>query len=124
LSDSPSTTLVISDASIKNSVAPFITHIHIKDRPITKTLHHALNVTSTKAKLVAIRYGINQATNYNFISTIIIVMDSIYMAKKIFDPFSHPFQKHAVSILRELCSFFSHHPDNYIEFWECPSHSK
>ena len=124
LSDSPLTALVILDASIKNSVASFITHIHIKNRPITKTLHHTLNVMSTEAKLVTIRCGINQATNYNFISTIIVVMDSIYMTKKIFDPSSHLFQKYAVSILRELCSFFSHYPDNYIEFWECPSHSK
>ena len=29
-----------------------------------------------------------------------------------------------VSILKELCSFFFHHLDNYIKFWECPSHSK
>ena len=29
-----------------------------------------------------------------------------------------------VSILKELCSFFSHYPDNHIKFWECPSRSK
>ena len=58
------------------------------------------------------------------ILTIIIVTNSIYTANKIFDPSSHPFQKHVVSILKELCSFFSYHPDNYIEFWECLSHFK
>jgi len=124
LLESPSTALVVLDASVKNNVATSIAHIHIRDRPITKTLHHALNIMSTEAKLVAIRCSINQATNHDFISTIIIVMDSIHMAKKIFDLSSHPFQKHAVSILKELCSFFSHHPNNHIEFWECPSHSK
>jgi len=37
---------------------------------------------------------------------------------------NNPYQKHVVSILKELCSFFLHHPDNCIEFWECPSRSK
>ena len=48
--------------------------------------------------------------------------DSIHTVKKIFDLSSHPFQKHAVSILKELCSFFYHHPENHIEFCECSSH--
>ena len=46
------------------------------------------------------------------------------MAKKIFDLSSYPFQKHAVSILKELHFFFSYYPDNHIEFWECLSCSK
>ena len=127
LLESPSTALIICDANVKNNVATSIAHIHIRDRPITKTLHHALNITSTEAELVAIRCSINQATNHDFISTIIIVTDLIHIAKKIFDPFSHPFQKHVVSILtilKKLCFFFFHHPDNHIEFWECPSCSK
>ena len=118
------TALIVSDASVKNNVATSIAHIYIRDRPITKTLYHTLNIMSTEAKLVAIRCDINQATDHDFISIIIIVMDSIYAAKKIFDPSSYPFQKHIVSILKELCSFFSHHPDNHIKFWECPSRSK
>jgi len=122
--ESPLTALIVPDASVKNNVATSIVYIHIKDRPIMKTLHHTLNVMSTEAKLVAIRCSINQTTNHNFISTIIVVMDSIHVIKKIFDPSSHSFQKHMVSILKELCSFFSHHPDNHIEFWEYLSHSK
>ena len=89
--ESSSTALVILDASVKNNITTSIAHIHIRDRPITKTLYHTLNVISTKAKLVAIRCSINQAIDHNFISTIIIVMDSIHMAKKIFDLSSHPF---------------------------------
>ena len=123
-SDSTLTALIISDASIKNNVATSIAHIHIKNKPITKTLYYALNVMSTEAELVTIRYGINQATNHNFISKIIIIMDSIYAAKKIFNLLSHSFQKHMVSILRKFHSFFSHHHNNHIEFWECPSCSK
>ena len=56
-------TLIISNANIKNQVATSIVHIHIHDRPIIKTIYHAVNITSTKAKLFALRYGINQTTN-------------------------------------------------------------
>jgi len=123
LLDAPLTALIISDASIKNNVAISIAHIHIRDKPITKTLHHALNIMSTKAKLVAIRCGINQATNIDYISKIVIVIDLIHIAKKIFNPSSYLFQKHVVTFLRELCSFFSYYLDNHIKFWDCPSHS-
>ena len=122
--DSLLITLIVLDASVKNNVATSIAHIYIRDRPTTKTLCHALNVTSTEAKLITIRCNINQATNHDFISTIIIVMDSIHAVRKIFDPSSHLFQKHMISILKELCSFFLYHLDNCIEFWECPSHFK
>jgi len=101
-SDILSLALVVTNASIKNNVATSIVHIHVCDKPIMKTLHHALNIMSTKAKLFAIRYGINQATNNCAISKIIVVMDSIHMAQKLFDLSSYPFQKHSVSILKDL----------------------
>jgi len=53
LSDS-STSLVISDVNIKNNVATSISHIHIHDKPVIRTLHCTMNVTSTEAKLLAI----------------------------------------------------------------------
>jgi len=54
-------TLVITDVSIKNNVATSIAHIYIHNRPVVKTLHHAINVNSMEAELFAIRCGINQA---------------------------------------------------------------
>jgi len=51
--------LVISDASIKNNIAISIAHIHIHNKPIIKTIHHAVNITSTEAKLFVIRCSIN-----------------------------------------------------------------
>jgi len=101
-SNSPSSALVVTDASIKNNVATSISYIHICDKPIMKTLHHTLNFTSTEAELFAIRCGINQATNNNKISKIIVVMDSIHTAKRIFNSSTHPFQRHSVSILKDL----------------------
>ena len=82
--DSSSSALVIIDASIKNNVTTSISHIHIHNKPITKTLHHALNVTSTEAELFTIRCSINQVTNNNKISKIIVVIDSIHTAKNSF----------------------------------------
>ena len=98
----PSNALVIMDASIKNNVAISISHIHIHNKPVIKTLHYTINITSTEAKLFIIRYSINQATNHNDISKIIVITDSIHATRKIFDLTSHPFQKHLVAILTEL----------------------
>jgi len=94
--------LVITDASIKNNVAIFISHIHIYDKLIIKTLHHTSNVISTEAELFAIRCGINQAMNSENISRIIVIMDSLHAGKKIFDPSLHPFQPHSTFVLNEL----------------------
>ena len=116
------TAIVTTDASIKNNIATSISHMHISNQPLTKTIYHAAFVTSTEAELFVIRYSINQASAKESISKIIVITDSIYMAKKIFDPMSHPLQIHAVAILEELCYFFSRNSNNAIEFWESPSH--
>jgi len=58
--------LIISNAGIKNNIATSITHIHIHNRSIVKTIHYVANVTSTDAKLFAIRCGINQAIYWGF----------------------------------------------------------
>ena len=76
--------LIALDASIKNNVATFITHIHMVDKPLTKTIHHAINVTSTEAELFAIRCGINQSIHFDNISKIIVITDFIHAAQKIF----------------------------------------
>ena len=120
----PHTALVITDASIKNDIATSISHIHSANRPLTKTVHHALFVTSTEVELFAIRCGINQAYSIDNVSKIIVVTDSIHMAKKIFASESHPFQLYTTVILRELREFFNSNCINSIEFWECPSRLK
>ena len=69
-------------------------------------LHYAINVTSSEAEFFAIRCGINQATHLHGISKIIVVMDSIHAAKNIFNPSSHPLQKHVAFILNDFREFF------------------
>ena len=67
--------LIVTDASIKNNIVTSIVYIHVHNKPITKTIHHTVNITSTEAKLFAIRYSINQAVNIPGISKIIVITD-------------------------------------------------
>ena len=58
-----SNALMITDASIKNNIATSITYIYIHNKDVIKIIHYTVNILSSEAKLFAIRYGINQATN-------------------------------------------------------------
>ena len=51
--------LIILDAGVKNNVVISITHIHVCNRPIVKTIYHAVNITLNEAKLFTIRCSIN-----------------------------------------------------------------
>jgi len=46
--------LVVSNASIKNNIAMSISHIHIHNKLVIKTLYHTVNVMTTEAELFAI----------------------------------------------------------------------
>ena len=124
ISPSHQTALVVTDASIKNNIATSILHVHIVNQPLTKTVHHAAFVTSMEAELFTIRCSINQACSKDNVSKIIVVMNSIYAAKIIFDSKPHPYQSHTAVILSKLQGFFNANCDNSIEFWECSSHLK
>jgi len=86
---SQSIAIVTSDANIKNDIATSISYMYISNQPLIKTLYHAAFVTSTEAELFAIKCGINQATSNNNISKIVIITNSIHIAKRIFNPSSH-----------------------------------
>ena len=60
-SSNPSSTIIVSDTSIMNYIATLISHFHSFNKPIIKTIHRAINITTTEAKLFAIWCGINQA---------------------------------------------------------------
>ena len=109
------------NASIKNNIATSILHTYISNQSLVKTIHHAVFVTSSEAELFTIRCSINQALSKENISKIIVITNSIHIAKKIFDTLFHPLQIHAVAILEELRQFFSRNPINSIEFWKCSS---
>ena len=116
-----STAITIMDTSIKNNITTAISHIHISNRPLSKTHHHLAFVMSIGVELFAIRCSINQASSIDNISKIIVATDSIYTARKIFDILPHPYQIHTTAILEDLCTFFSKNSINSIEFWESSS---
>ena len=53
-SSNPFSTIIVSDTSIKNHVATSIAYIHSFNKPIIKTIHRAINITITEAKLFTI----------------------------------------------------------------------
>ena len=81
--------LVVSDTSIKNHVATSIAHVYVHGSPVIKTIHHAVNIISTKDKLFVIRCSINKASHLLNIKRIVIISDSIYIAKIIFNSLVH-----------------------------------
>ena len=123
-SSSSSTTIIVSNTSIKNNVAIFILYMHINNKPLTKTIYHAVYVTSTEAELFAVRCGINQATNFDNVSKIIVVTNSIHIARKIFKLSVYLYQVQSIAILSDLCNFFKYYETNSIKFWEYSSYFK
>jgi len=117
----PFSSIIMSDASIKNQVATSILHIHSFNKLIIKTLHRAINVTTDKAELFAIRCGINQAVADPCVEHIVVITNSLHIARKIFDSSTHPYQIHSAAISSELREFFSKDSTNCIKFWDCPS---
>ena len=116
--------LVITNTSIKNDITTSISHIHLANHPLIKTVHHVMFITSMEAELFAIRCSINQVCIKEGVSKITVVTDSIHAVKKIFDSKLHPYQSHTMAILSKLYCFFETNQENSIKFWECPSHLK
>jgi len=108
--------IVILDVSIKNSVVTSMSHIHLYNKSVIKTIYWATNVTTTEAELFVIRYGINQAINTSNVEHIIVITDSIYAVERIFNSLSYPYQTHSVAISKKLWDFFKVSVKNHINF--------
>ena len=85
------TVIIISDISVKNNVTTSILHVYSGQSILAKTIHHAVNVTSTKTELFTIKCGINQATHFQDVYCIIVITDTIHSVRQIFDSFSHSY---------------------------------
>jgi len=123
-SSNPSSTIIVSDTSIKNHITTSISHIHSYNKPVVKTMHRAINVTTTEAKLFMICCGINQVVANSNVNYIVIITNSLYTAKRIFNSSVHPYQIHSAAISQELREFFSKDSHNCIKFWDCLSKQK
>ena len=84
--------IVVSDASIRNNIAIFIVHVHFFNNFLKKTYYHVINITLIEAELFAIRYRINQMVQVPDSSCIIVIIDILNVAHKIFDSSIHPCQ--------------------------------
>jgi len=102
----PNIVLVTSDTSIKNNIAIFITYIHLFNSSLKKTLHHAIDITSTETELFALRYGINQTIQIYGFSHIIVITDTLYMVQKIFNLSIHLYQLQSIMISKDLQELF------------------
>jgi len=98
----PSSALVVTNASIKDNIATSVMHVHQANSPLIKTVHHAVFITSSEVELFTMRCEINQACNKNNISKIVVITDSIHLAKRIFDSLLYSLQSHSAAILSEL----------------------
>jgi len=86
------TVIIISDVNIKNSVATSILHIYSGSNIQAKTIHYTINITSTKAELFTIRYGINQAVQVQDVTYIIVITNAIHSTRRIFESLPHSYQ--------------------------------
>ena len=91
---------------------------------IIKNVHHAMNVTSTEAKIFTIRCSINCATQIQDVKHIIIITDAIPATKYIFNMTIHPYQLYSIAISKDLKDCFNKNSINFILFWDCPSSDK
>jgi len=114
----PKTIVVISDISVKNSVTTSISHVHYGSIIQAKTIHYAINVTSTEAELFAVRCSINQVHD---VIHIIIITNAIHLARRIFDSSLHSYQLQSITISQDLRVFFNKNSNNSIDFWNFPS---
>ena len=85
-------------------------------------IHYTINVTSTKAEIFTLQCSINQATQQFNINHIVVTIDSIHAAKRIFDSLPYPYQTSSAIISCKLRKFFECNNNNSIEFWDCSSH--
>ena len=75
------TVIIVFNTSIKNNVAISISQVHLGHNILAKTIHHAVNVISTKVKLFAIRCRINQVIQVIDAACIIVITDAIHSTR-------------------------------------------
>jgi len=101
-SSNPSSTIVISNASIKNHITTSISHIYSFNKYVVKTIHRVVNVTITEAKLFAVQCGINQAIDITNVNYIVVITNFLHAARRIFDFSLHSYQIHSAVISQKL----------------------
>jgi len=100
-----STVIIISDISIKNNFTISILYVHLSLNNIKRTIHYAINITLTKAKLFVIRCKVNQAIQISEVFHIIVITNFIHLVKNIFDLTTHLYQIQSIAVAEDLKTF-------------------
>ena len=83
-----------------------------------------MNITSVKAKLMAICISFTFTLDNNDICCITVVTDFLITTKKILESHTHPHQCIIILITSKIESFLNKDKYNFIHFWYCPSRVK
>ena len=116
---------VIADGGVRKShVAIAAAHIWCDNSVIQCLQVHSINVTSIEAELMAIRTGLISAMEKDNIHDIIVITDSITMAKKILESRVDPLQNIVIPIASAIKTYLKKDGRNKIHFWYYPSRAK
>jgi len=99
-------------------------HIWTDNSIIWRLQVNSINITLIEAKLMAIHLGLIPAMEKENIHNIIVITDSIVIAKKIFESKTDPLQNIFILVTLAINSFFRKDSRNKIQFWFCPSKAK
>jgi len=113
---------VISDGSVKTTgSATAIAHTWKDNKVIAQLKAHANNITSTEAKLMAIRIGLMHALENPKAQQVLVITDSTEAGKKIISYGDQHLQKSIIPIAEKIKDFLSKDKRNSIHFWHCPN---
>lgn len=87
----PSIVIIVLGTSIKNNVTTSIAHIYSFNNLLKKILYYVINNTSTETKLFVLRYRLDQVVQILDFSHIIVIIDVLYVAQKIFNMTLYPY---------------------------------
>jgi len=121
---SPLHTCIIADGGVKNGSVTAISHIWHANTRIKRLQMHAMNASSTEAKIMAMCIGLEFILSMEDIKHITLITDSIHAAKKIFDTTMHPYQLLVTPLATKIYEFFAKLADHIISFWHCPNNLK
>jgi len=76
--------------SVKNNIVTLVLYIRRGYEIIAKTVHYVINVSSTETELFTIRCSISQVSKIQDVICIVVITDTIHVAKHIFDTSIHP----------------------------------
>jgi len=121
----PHNIAIVADGGIKKSqVATAVTHIWSENSLVQCLQANSTNITSIEAKLMAIYLGLIPAMEEENVHNIIVITDSIAVAKKFFESKTDPLQNMFIPVTSAIDSFFRKDGRNKIQFWFCFSKTK